>query len=1032
MSSAQQSVLALAPGQSRAIVGAPGSGKTHALLELYASLLRDRGFSDSEVLVLGVNRLTAARLRAQLDERLADPAGSPRVRTSSSLALAVVSADRSSKGELPLRLLTGAVQDEIVEATVERFLEKTTNTVLGRDVLMSPVFRNQFRELVRVLNNYALTASDLAKFARVHDVPEWAEAAELIAHYRDELERSYPLHRDVSALHAEAVKVLNEISVSPAAADRIGDLAKLRVILVDDAQELTESSVSLLRAFAARGVTVWAFGDPDTSTGAFQGAAHRVLSDLGAALGVTAAPPIVLTEVHRHPTLLRGLVTQYAQHIGTAGLGQQRTAVTSSGEGGRVQYAKFGSGSEASGAIAHLLRQRHLGLAQEPGVAAEPVLWSEMAVICRTRQEAKKLAQQLAAAQVPTDISAGGTVLTEHTVVRHLLLLTQLAFGWREASADDVEGLLVGPFAGLDPLGVKRLRTVLQLAAAREGEPRSSDELLLDVFAHPTNDLGVDTRQSRALASLAKTAAAGRTAQQEGGDLSEVLWALWEASALPKKWEKQALENRGRAAEEANRALDAVMALFFAAARFEEQETELDRRGFVESLMQSSLPEDSLARAAQREAVTVTTPQGMIGRSAKIVVVAQLQDGVWPNLKSRGSILHLERLVNVARGFPETPPTDRRDVLHDELRMLVQAISRAEQEVLFTAVQNDDTMPSMFFSSAEPAELPELPTSRLTLRGLVAALRRRLHEHPENVDAARELALLAAYEVPGAHPDDWYGVLPTTTDQPLADLTDDEATVSVSPSRLANFEECPLNWAISTLGGDRTFSSAALGTLLHLAMETVPEPSFDAIMARVDSGWTLLNFDAPWESERSHKTAEAMAASLAGYLGEFEAKGGEVVSAEQEFELAYGHARVRGVIDRIELLPTAGDEPAKVLIVDLKTQKRVPSATEIEQHPQLAVYQLAVQQNQIASGEYDFAGAALLLVHPKAVGKQLYKLPVQRPLDEVERTDFIHRIQAAALGMSEASFTAQVEHHCSDPYAPGNCKIHVIKAVSQP
>lgn len=1022
-------VLQLPLGQSRAVIGAPGSGKTELLLSLYTELIGARGLDDSEVLILGVNRLVSARLRAELDQRIEDPAGAPRVRTSSSLALALLSSERRSRGDLPLRLLTGAVQDEIVAAVLEaRFAEASTQgSALTRELLGSLTFRNQFRELLRVLDENDISVARLRELGSQFQVAEWCDVAEIIDAYRAELVARYPHHRDSSSLHRDAARLLDSVAVSPEASTVIGDFANLKVLLIDDAQELTDSAVNLVRAFVQRGVTVFAFGDPDLATAAVQGSARRLLSELGVALGTDVGEPIILPSVFRNPSAVREVVARFARQIGTAGLGQQRIAEATN-EGGVVRYAQFASAGESAGAIAHLLRERHLGLGATP--PGPELAWSEMAVICRTRHEAQKIARQLNAAQVPTDIAAGGTVLAEHPIVRDLLQLTQLAFGWREPTSVDVEQLLTGPIGGLDTLGLNRLRTTLQLAAARAGETATAEALLLAEFSSPTQQFDVDTRQSRALAALANVFAAGRQAKNGGGDLSEVLWALWAATPLAARWEKQALRGSGVQSEDANAALDAVMALFFATARFEEQEVELDRAEFVQSVLESSLPEDSLARSSRRDAVTVTTPQGMIGRSAELVVVTQLQDGVWPNLKTRGSLLHLERLTNLAHGVGDAPVDSRKAVMHDELRMLVQAISRAKHEVLITAVHNDDTMPSPFFTYGAGNELTELSSLRLTLRGLVASLRRRLNERPDDTAAAEQLALLAAEGVAGADPDEWYGLLAASTDAPLKDLSSPESTISVSPSRLEKYDQCPLDWAIARLGGERTVSAAAIGTLVHLALETVSEPTVDAIMARVDGGWAMLSFDADWEEKRSHRTAQAMAESLVNYLTEFQAKGGELLAAEKSFELDYGHAHIRGTIDRVELIPTAGSESAKVLIVDLKTQRQAPTATELEEHPQLAVYQLAVKDGQIAPLEAELGGAALLLVHPKATGAKHYKLAVQDPLSDEARTQLISRIEAAAVGMAASTFTARVEHHCTDPYAFGNCRIHIIRPVS--
>lgn len=1034
----QQRVLALPLGQHRAIVGAPGSGKTRTLIGLYTDLLTRRGLHDHEVLVLGASRLVAKRLREQLDDAIDTPAGAPRARTSSSLAHAIVGAFRRSQGEPPFRLLTGATEDELIDEVFGAGMN-TIDPEVREDgqpesvIPNTPAFRNQFRELLRVMSDYSLRGPDLERLGAASAVNEWIDAAPLVAAYQQSKAERFPLHLDAAEMQSAAAAILREVVVAPEAAARIGDFAALRAVLIDDAQELTQSALNLISALAARGVTVWAFGDPDISTGAFQGAAQRALSDLGSVLGTSVESPIVLPNVYRHGAQIRELVRRVTDHIGTSGLGAQRAAQSIAAQDGEpgdeiaVQFAKFASTGEAAEAIAHRLRARHLGITQ---TNRTPLDWSSMAVVCRTRIEVQRLAQQLAAANVPTDVRAGGRTLSSERIVRDLLTLVQLSQGWVTPEPQTVEQLLLGPVGGLDPLGLKRLKTAMLLADARNGSRRQHAELLLLGLRDEQSETHVDTRQGTAFRRLAKTLRAGQVAAQSGGDLSEVLWAVWDSTGLSSRWERMAFSENTVLSDEAHTSLDAVMALFFAVTRFEEQELSHDREGFVRVLLESALPEDSLARTSARDAVVITTPQGMIGRSAKLVVVTQLHEGIWPNLKSRGTLLQLEQLTHVASGQHDLPITSRKAVLHDELRLFAQALSRAESELLCVAVQNDDIQPSVLFSLGESPTPLRLPSSRLTLRGMVAALRRKLNEHPGDTTVAKQLALLARAGVPGAHPDEWYGIEPLSSTSPLHDLSDPNTSVSVSPSRLEAFETCPLNWAISHLGGDATVSAAALGTLIHQAMETADSGDYDALMTRVDDGWSVLSFDAQWQQERSHRVAERMVSSLSQYLTNFAAEGGELLGAEQRFELNIGKARVRGTVDRVELRPGVDGAPSRVLIVDLKTQRYAPTALQVREHPQLAVYQLAVHEGALPTEGGELAGAALLLVHPKAVGQKPYKLPVQDAISGEERELLIARIEAAAQGMSQASFSAEIEHHCASPYAFGNCALHVIRAVS--
>ena len=96
------------------VTGAPGSGVSSFLVDTAAAVTRrhaEAGAGDpGGVLVLTDNKASAARLRAELSETLADTgyvADEPMVRSVHSLAFAIV---RSSVDE-EVRLISGAEQD---------------------------------------------------------------------------------------------------------------------------------------------------------------------------------------------------------------------------------------------------------------------------------------------------------------------------------------------------------------------------------------------------------------------------------------------------------------------------------------------------------------------------------------------------------------------------------------------------------------------------------------------------------------------------------------------------------------------------------------------------------------------------------------------------------------------------------------------------------------------------------------------------------------------------------------------------------
>ena len=230
----------------------------------------------------------------------------------------------------------------------------------------------------------------------------------------------------------------------------------------------------------------------------------------------------------------------------------------------------------------------------------------------------------------------------------------------------------------------------------------------------------------------------------------------WERSRLERAWSEQARAH-GPIAAQANRNLDAVVALFQAAKRYVERGLDADPGAFVRGILDTAVAEDRLDSPVPDQAVRILTPAGALGLEFDTVIVAGVQDGVWPNTRLRGSLLDTWRLSDAAsRDAGDTTPPGildrRRSAMHDELRLFVRALSRATRELVVTAVDDDDTGPSVFFEFLPDA----LPATRamehpLSLRGLVALHRRTLTDPAARgrTRAAGQLALLADAGVAG-------------------------------------------------------------------------------------------------------------------------------------------------------------------------------------------------------------------------------------------------------------------------------------------
>ncbi len=1066
---AQRAVVGAAVDASGVIIGAPGTGKTRALIDRVVHLLDVGGLRPEEVLVLTPSRQAATALRDRIGVRIGQATPGPLARSLGSFAFQLVRGAMVREGEEPPALLTGADQDRLIAELLAGDAEDGRigwPDALSASVRASKGFRSELRAFIAECAELGAQPAEL----RATGDEVWAAVADFIDDYRAVLDQARAAHRDAADLLTEACGILQT-----ADAAGLGPLAALRVVLIDDAQELTRGGVAVAQALRGRGVAVLAFGDPDISSGAFRGASPELFAQLAGALGDVH----VLDAPHRQAPALTALTRTVTQAIGVSG---------------RVEHRRPPAAAEPQAAAEPVLTtfiapSPHEELDRIAGVMRDwhlraDVPWDRMAVIAHDTRQVTQLETELAAREIPTRAAGVQRPLGSETIVRDIVGIVRLALTpVEERTPQELEEALRTPFGGMDAIGLRRLRARLRHIELEQGGSTPARELLRRAFAAPAHFTLIDAPESRTAARFAETVAAVSLVAAQGETIHDLLWRVWEQARavdgrrLEVAWREMALQATGA---ETARALDALVSLFGAAKRFVERTPNEKPEIFVRDILDSEVPEDSLSSPDRPGRVTLLTPATALGTEFDAVVVAGVQDGIWPNVRLRGGMLQTWRLADAlaaARtGVVAEPPgalDRRRAALHDELRLFVRAVSRPRRRLLITAVDDDDLTPSPFFGFLPAPEPPELHASAehpLTLRGLVARHRRVLTTSSSadaRAEAAAQLAVLAREGVPGADPADWYGVLPPSTDAPLRDLAVDGARVS--PSKMESFEECGVNWVVSALGGDTVMPpTAGIGTIVHEAMEKVPDGDLERMRAIVEEHWPELDFETEWIGRKERRRADTYVDRLHSYLGDVRRDGGRVLASEVEFRFAVdvsdapaahpvgedraGQALIHGFIDRVEQYPPGGgDHPesrgarsgwrpiaaaaadGRTVIVDLKTGKSEPvGEAKVAEHAQLAAYQIAVQQGLIEGAPAESLAGARLVVVSQTLAKSDYRIAHQHTLDDEARDSFLRRVAEAARGMSASSFTAQVESHCSDTQAGRvkPCRIHTVPAVS--
>ncbi|QTE00748.1 ATP-dependent helicase [Streptomyces cyanogenus] len=1068
LDAAQRAVVDHRSGPLLVLAG-PGTGKTTTLVESVAARIA-RGGDPERILVLTFSRKAAVDLRDRMALRMG-AARAPRATTFHSYCYALVRAHQDSdRFTQPLRLLSGPEQDVAVRELLagQPELERLGLTHVRwpdelRACLTTRGFADEVRAVLARSRELGLGPDALDAFARRIGRPDWRAAAAFLAEYLDTLDLQGVID------YAELVHRAVLLARRPEAAARLA--ARYDAVYVDEYQDTDPAQVRLLHALAGGGRTLVAFGDPDQSIYAFRGA------DVNGILGFPAAfpradgrpaPVEVLRTSRRSGAALLAATRLITQRMPLPRLPADKVRAhrepAAARDGGRVEVHTYPTPGAELDNIADLLRRAHL----EDGVP-----WSDMAVLVRAGSRLPTLRRALTAAGVPLDIDGDDLPLRHEPAVAPLLTalravataeaphraepatqgrpaaLPAAGASPEEAAADtapqapgtcwlDTETaltLLTSPLAGMDAADLRRLGRALREEERAAGNPLPppSDELLARALAEPERLAVHDPVYARGAQRLGTLLRKARERLAGGGTAEEALWDLWEGTPWPARLERAARRG-GAAGRNADRDLDAVCALFATAARAEERTGGRGALNFLAEIEAEDIAADTLTRRAVRpDAVRVMTAHRAKGLEWRLVVVAGVQEGLWPDLRRRGSLLEADRIGRDGLAEPLTPGA----LLAEERRLFYVAATRARDRLVVTAVKapaDDGDQPSRFLTElgVEPRDVTGRPRRPLSVAALVAELRATTVDPRASAAlreaAARRLARLAALAdedgrplVPSAHPYRWWGMFePTESKVPLRHHDQPVVLSGSALDQLAN--TCALQWFLGReVKADAPATAAqGFGNVVHVLADEVASgrtpADLDVLMERLDSVWNALAFDAPWKSQQEKDNARV---ALERFLNwhVLDRAGRTPVASEQDFDVtleAGGYqVRIRGQMDRVET-----DAEGRAYVVDFKTGKQAPTAREVERHPQLAVYQLAVREGAVDTA-FDGArpepgGAELVHLRQGAPkrdgGEGLPKVQTQGP----PAGEWVGELLATAAGkVLDERFTPSTGQHCT-------------------
>ncbi|WP_435591092.1 PD-(D/E)XK nuclease family protein [Nocardia sp. bgisy118] len=586
---------------------------------------------------------------------------------------------------------------------------------------------------------------------------------------------------------------------------------------------------------------------------------------------------------------------------------------------------------------------------------------------------------------------------------------------------------------------------------------QSSAEVLRDLLVGIGDRAILDRLTDVEAAPLHRVLAAldrGRKARRRATGLEDVLWALWTASRLERRWVAQS-ERGGAVGMQADRDLDAAVGLFDAAAAYVDRIPRAGIEGFVEYLLQQEIPQDTAPLTAPGEAVALLSAHAAAGREWDVVAVAGVQEGIWPNPRPRGTLLHTEDLVDLSVGIGLSGESVSRaaPILAEERRLLLVACSRARRSLLVTAVESvsgeRDLVPSRFLSEllghdddTEPGALPVADPGRaLVMHSLVAELRGVVCDAEADPErrrrAAHQLARLAHAGVRGTHPEEWYGTAELSSARPLWD--DEETAVALSPSTVELLRTCPLRWALERHGGtDGDNPHAVKGNLVHTLVQAlagkVPEAQ---VRAALDRAWQAIDPGTGWHSRQELRRTEAMLETFMAWVrntrGELTQAGVEVpvdcvLPPRDDDEPP---VRIKGRVDRLER-----DAMGRFVIVDVKTGKTPISKQAAADHAQLATYQVAAalgaldgsgpaesDRTPTESESVGEPGGARLVYVAKPSSKEGATQRMQEPLDPEALDKWRTTIHDAAASTRGPSYLAMRNDGCRHCAVAGSCPV---------
>ena len=1006
-------------GSPLLLAGGPGTGKTLVLIE--SALARiEAGQDPDSILLLTYGRERASELRDAIALRTTKTMYEPLARTFHSLAYSIMKMKTGEGYHEPI-LLSGPEQENFIRQLLEGDVEDgyrawPLELQDGEDKKGNPLltqgFIRELRDLMMRANERGISPQDLASRGKSAGEKFWEPASDFWQRYkeimaiREDAAADSKMRIDPSELMSVAITYLKSNEKVRAQLQK-----RFTTIAVDEFQESDPAQRELLRLIAGQDL-ILAF-DGDSAVGRFRGADP---DGLPAHLDTYLAQGALRIDLHnsyRSRPEIFNLAVQVVSHFRAPSKTRERTCAYSAENviDQPLTISKLSSQSQEAQYIAYLFKRAHL---------MKGIPYSQMAVILRA-SGTQASALRRAFAQVSIPVAGDLEALATNPAIAPFLLLARVATG-TPINLDICERLLISEFGGADAISLRRIRQSLLGARDEATDQRTGTQLLIDAIDKgdiPIEDNAALTRVHEIL-SAARASLRKKSARPE-----DLFWAIWDNAKtsdnekLSQAWLSAALRGGARGAA-ADRDLDAMIQLFDSAARFSERFPYSKPSAFLDEISREHIVGDIItAQGVRPDVVEILTVHSAKGRQWEYVAVAGLQEGTWPNLRQRSSLLGSERLVERER-LGDLPRLEL-DVIaasalaDDERRLLHVALTRARQGLIVTAVAREDDEPSTYFEEiaeniSDTSVVTDLPRP-LTTAALIATLRRELGSDRSDT-AAGLLKTLSENGMNAADPLNWTGFAAISSTDPVVPAGE---PVSVSPSGAETFTQCGVKWFLERSGGTNGDSTAQiLGSAIHeFARIKVEQPEItqSELIATLESSWSLIDQSQGWVSTTSLKRAIKMLERFAHYHAKTTR---DVAGVELDFSISIGRATIRGSVDRIEV-----DSNGEYYVIDFKTGKKMISVKEATTNLQLACYQLAIALDGFEKRLSGSVSSGAELVYLAGDGKKA----TVRTQVVIDQEEVKAKIETIAEGMGAEQFHAKINSMCKMCVVKSSCPI---------